>query len=763
MKPTTTAKSKFNASEPTSRLAPINLLRDFVALGVLVFCLLGSFAVFGQDSLRKPKIGLVLSGGGAKGLAHIGVLKVIEEAGIKIDYIGGTSMGAIVGGLYASGYTAHQLDSIFRHTDYKAIIQDFTPRNSKNFYEKGNDERYAFSLPLTNYKLGIPAALSKGLYNYNLITRLTNHVRDVRDFNLLPIPFLCVATDIETGEEVLLNQGFLAQALVASGAFPTLYLPVEIEGRYLMDGGVVNNYPIEALKNSGAEFIIGVDVQDDLKDRDQLQDASRILVQISNLQMIHRMNTCRDMTDIYIKPDVRDFSVISFEQFETIQEKGEEAARAVYDQLSSLGSATTKWKTVPITQETDSLFVKDILTNPLENYTRAYIIGKLRFKPASKISFADLRSGIENLNATQNFASIAYTLDKNGEGVNLNLNLLENKFKTFMRFGIHYDDLYKSGVLVNYTHKKLLFKNDVLSADLVLGDNIRYYLDYYIDNGYYWSFGFKSRSNQFNRNIKTDFSGGSLFTALGINSFNVDFSDLTHQLYVQTLFMQKFIAGGGLEFKTLRLASETLQNNATLIENSDYFSVFANMKYDSFDDKFFPKTGWYFSGDIQTYLYSSDFTNQFNKFSILKADGAFVKTFYEDFTLRIGAEGGFAVGESTVPFFNFVLGGYGFHRITNFRHFFGYDFLSLEGNSYVKSTFGLNYNFYKKNHINFTANYANLGTNIFETNAWYRKPRHSGYALGYGVESIFGPIELKHSWSPETKHHYSWVSVGFWF
>jgi NTE family protein len=116
----------------------------------------------------KPKIGLVLSGGGAKGFAHIGVLKVLEQAGVKIDYIGGTSMGAVVGGLYASGYNANQLDSIFKATNFDELIKDFIPRSSKNFYEKKNDELYAFVLPFNKFRIGIPTALSKGLYNYNL-------------------------------------------------------------------------------------------------------------------------------------------------------------------------------------------------------------------------------------------------------------------------------------------------------------------------------------------------------------------------------------------------------------------------------------------------------------------------------------------------------------------------------------------------------------------------------------------------------------------
>jgi NTE family protein len=137
------------------------------------------------------------------------VLKVLEQAGVKIDYIGGTSMGAVVGGLYASGYNASQIDSIFKETDFDALLSDFIPRSSKNFYEKRNDELYAFTLPFNKMRIGIPTALSRGMYNYNLLNKLTYKVRHVRDFNKLPIPFLCMASNIENGEEVLLNKGYL--------------------------------------------------------------------------------------------------------------------------------------------------------------------------------------------------------------------------------------------------------------------------------------------------------------------------------------------------------------------------------------------------------------------------------------------------------------------------------------------------------------------------------------------------------------------------
>ena len=710
----------------------------------------------------RPKVGLVLSGGGAKGLAHIGVLKVIDSLGIKVDYIGGTSMGAVVGGLYASGYTANQLDSIFSKIDVDALLQDYTPRESKSFYEKRNDEIYALTLPFNNFKLGLPSGLSKGLYNFNLMSRLTQHVSDVRDFDKLPIPFLCIATDVETGEQIVLDEGILAQAIIASGALPTLYSPVEINGRLLIDGGVVNNYPIEELKNRGIDFIIGIDVQDGLKNREQLKDVTAVLSQINNFSMIEKMEGKRSLTNIYIKPDIKGYSVVSFDKGQEIIKKGNEKAKEYIKELLPLRNVDEKplYRVV----QNDSIFIRDITFNKLENYTRAYIVGKLKIKKNTKIPVTQIEKGISNLNATQNFSAISYSFEKTQKGERLTLNLKENKNNTFLKFGLHYDDLYKSGVLVNYTHKKMIVKNDVASLDVILGDNFRYNFDYYIDNGFYWSFGFNSKFNSFNRNIATDFENGVIFTDLGINSVNIDFADLTNQAYVQTIFAQKFSFGAGLEFKYLNIESETLQNTKPVFDKSNYLSAFGYLKYDTFNQKYFPKKGWYFSGDLKTFLYSSDYTNEFERFSIAKADIGIVFQPVKRATIKLQTEGGFAIGERTISFFDFVLGGYGFVSVNNIKPFLGYDFLSLAGDSYVKGAITTDYEFYKKHHLNFTANFANVGNRIFEhTEGWLVKPQYTGYGIGYGMESIIGPLEIKHSWSPETGDHFTWFSVGFWF
>ncbi|MBC7640855.1 MAG: patatin-like phospholipase family protein [Flavobacterium sp.] len=719
--------------------------------------------MYSQEIPRK-KIGLVLSGGGAKGFAHIGVLKVLERSGVKIDYIGGTSMGAVIGGLYASGYNASQIDSIFKKTDFNALVNDEIPRTSKNFYEKRNDELYALSLPFNNFKVGIPIALSKGLYNYNSLNQLFQHVRGITDFSKLPIPFVCAATDIETGKEVVLRNGYLPKAILASSAFPTLFSPIEIDGKLLIDGGVANNYPVERVREMGAEIIIGVDVQDDLKKRDELKEATRILVQITNLQMIENMKGKKALSDIYIKPEVSQYGVIEFNKESEIIKLGEEAANNFLSEINKLSSNIKPENVLHQPKPKDVLEFKSIEITDLENYTRAYIIGKLGFNANEKITYDDLSIGIDKINATQNFSTINYRIEKiENNSDKLILELKENTTKNFLKFGLHYDGLYKSAILANLTRKKSIFKNDVASLDIIFGDNFRYNFDYYLDNGFYTSFGIKSKFNSFNRNVVTDFDNGRLFTKLGISSMNINYNDLTNQFYIQTVYKQRFLVSAGAEYRHINIRSETLQNNSQVFENTDYYSLFGNLKFDSLDNKYFPTKGFYFCGDFQSYINSADFANKLNPFSIAKGDAIFATTFYNKVTIKLQSEIGFTVGNRDIPFLNFVFGGYGFNNSNNFKPFYGYDFVSIGANSFVKGTATLDYEFYKKNHVNISGNYANIANDLFRKTNEIKVPKYSGYAIGYGLETIIGPLELKYSWSPETQKGYAWFNVGFWF
>ena len=294
---------------------------------LILFFIFFFYWSFSQEPAPKnPRVGLVLSGGGAKGLAHVGVLKTLDSLGVRVDYVAGTSMGAVVGGLYASGYTGKQIDSIISATNFDLLISDDVPRKSKTFYERKNAEKYALSLPFNNFKIHLPSSISRGQNVFNLLSKLTLNVSAIEDFSKLPIPFYCIATNMQTGQEIILDRGNLAQAIAASSALPTLYQPVRLDNKVLMDGGIVNNYPVRGLESKNLDIIIGVDVQDELLEIKDLESVSNILMQINNFREVKDMTGKVDLTDVYIKPDVSDYSIVSFKDGIKIIQKGQIAA-----------------------------------------------------------------------------------------------------------------------------------------------------------------------------------------------------------------------------------------------------------------------------------------------------------------------------------------------------------------------------------------------------------------------------------------------------
>jgi len=738
----------------------LSLLILFVAL-----------AGFGQEE-NKPKIGLVLSGGGAKGLAHIGVLKVLEEKGIKIDYIGGTSMGAIIGGLYASGYSANELDSIFKETNFDILIQDDLPRRAKTFYEKEDSEKYAITLPFDNFDISFPTGLFKGQNIYNLMSRLTLHVSGVKDFSKLPIPFFCVAANVETGEAVILDKGSLAKAISASGAIPTLLSPIKFGDRLLTDGGVANNYPVEELKKRGADIIIGVDVQDSLANREDLRGVFEIMTQISNFRTINDMKEKIPLTDIYIKPDISPFSVMSFEQGDAIIDSGRVAALAKLEDLEKLtNNSRVKFERSAV-KKIDTFNISGLSLEGNSTYPRAYVQGKLKLDYEEPYDFSDLNIGLNNLSATGNFERINYQLipdDDEGNYV-LAMQIEESNNKMLLRLGLHYDELYKSGALVNLTRKSLFLTNDVASLDLVVGDNLRYNFNYYIDKGFYWSVGLNSRYNTFEKNIDfntlRDVNEPDEFES--IRELEVDFKDFTNQFYVETLFQQVFSIGAGVEHKYLKFSSRTFNdtnntNDEFLFDNSHYGSAFGYVKFDSYDNRYFPTKGLSFNGDFHLYLYSSDYNENFAEFSIARGSLGYAVTPFTKLTTRISTETGFKIGNDGTEVLDFFLGGYGNEFINNIKPFYGYDFLSLSGDSYIKALLEVDYQIFRKNHIIASANIANVEDRLYTTGNWFSTPDFTGYALGYGIDTFMGPLEAKYTYSPEIKKSYWFFSLGFWF
>ena len=723
-----------------------------------------------ESGNEDVKVGLVLSGGGAKGLAHIGALKVIEEAGIRIDYIGGTSIGAIIGSLYASGYTANELDSIFRAVDFNVLIQDDLPRKAKTFYEREDSEKYALSLPFDDFKIGLPQGLSKGQNFFNEFARLTSHVHEVDDFNKLPIPFFCMSTDITTGKQVVLDKGYLPEAVSASGALPSIFSPVELDSVLMTDGGVANNYPIQEIRDKGAEIVIGVDVQDSLMPREELNSATNILLQISNFRTINDMKSKKPKTDVYIKPAISDFTLLSFDQVDQLIKNGKKAAYENYENLVAIKKRQKpSQSTLKVLKNSDTLRINDLIISGNQRYTRSYVKGKLKLKTPKTTTYKKLYEGINNLSATGNFDRISHRFTGEETNKKLTLDVTESENTMLLRFAIHYDDLYKTAGLVNFTKKSLLFNNDVLSFDVALGDNIRYDFDYYIDKGFYWSIGVKNSLNRFDRNVDFDLIREDFnLPDIEVNKINLDYLDFKTQFYIETLLKQTFSLGIGAEYRRFRLISETIgededQLPRIVFDNSNYWSALSYLRFDSYDDKYFPSSGFFFDGNANYYLFDNNPFSEDSSFVIAKADFGYAFTVLKKTAINLGLSGGGRWGEEDLRSLNFFIGGFGAKLINNNISFYGYDFLSIVGDSFAKASISIDYEIFPKNHINIAANYANVGSGLFDNGAWFESPEYSGYGIGYGLESFAGPLQIKYSYSPELKDGIFFFSVGFWF
>ena len=293
----------------------------------------------------KPRIGLVLSGGAARGLAHIGVLKALEEQGIKIDAIAGTSMGAVIGGLYASGYKIDELEKLALDIDWQQALSDAPPRKDVPFRRKQDDRDFLVKQKLSfrdDGSLGLPLGVIQGQNLALLLESLLAHASDIRDFDKLPIPFRAVATDIVSGEKRVFRKGNLPQAIRASMSIPAVFAPVEVNGQLLVDGGMVDNIPLDVAREMGVDIAIVVDIGTPLRNRKQLATVIDVLNQ--SITLMTQRNSQEQLAtlhpnDILIQPPLAGFGVTDFGRAQEMIDAGYRATRILDARLTALRPA----------------------------------------------------------------------------------------------------------------------------------------------------------------------------------------------------------------------------------------------------------------------------------------------------------------------------------------------------------------------------------------------------------------------------------------
>ncbi len=417
-----------------------------------------------------PKVGLVLSGGGARGFAHVGAIKVLEEIGIPIDFLAGTSMGSIIGGLYASGYTAQDLGTVIHEVDWEDVFSDTPPRELWSYQKKRDSSKYILNVSFNRKGFVMPQGLTSGQKISNLMAFLTLSVSDIHDFDNLPIPYRAVAADIVTGEEVVLDHGSLAEAMRASMSVPGVFTPITRDGHLLVDGGIVNNLPVELVKEMGADIVIAIDISSPLKSKEELGNPISILNQMVGLQMMKTTQAQRQAADIVIIPDLGQYSSASFTDAVAISELGEKFTRLKYDELQALltdiRATRPASRQVPQSaiQRLEEVYIEDIRISNSRLYDEQILLKLLDPQIGATLNPDLLEQRITEIFSTGRYDTVKFTLSPGTKqnGHILELHLQERKQGLHeLRFGMNYESRFddaeedKMVFLVNATLNNL--------------------------------------------------------------------------------------------------------------------------------------------------------------------------------------------------------------------------------------------------------------------------------------------------------------------
>ena len=374
-----------------------------------------------QSDQERLKIGLALSGGGARGGAHVGVLRALEEMNIPVDYIAGTSMGAIIGGLFASGYTADEIERLLIETDWTKALTDKPARRDRTMRKKDLERQFLipYRVGFNKGSLQLPLGAIEGQHLDQIFHKMLLPVVGITDFDDLPIPYRAVATDLVTGEAVVLANGSLANSLRASMSVPGVFAPVKIDGRLLVDGGMANNLPVSVVREMGADVVIAVDISTPLLTEEQLTSILSVTEQLTSF--LTRRTTEAQIAllgpgDILLVPELGDFSSADFEGADEIVHLGYDAAQAANASLAvlSLNPPVSIDRSGKVTEEEYIVHFVEIDNGSVLN--DELIRSRIEVDLGEPIDLKALDESVDRIYSLDVFESVTYDLVENEEG-----------------------------------------------------------------------------------------------------------------------------------------------------------------------------------------------------------------------------------------------------------------------------------------------------------------------------------------------------------
>lgn len=566
-------------------------IKLFIVVFLLGICHLYSQSVYSRDTIavkNRPRVAVVLSGGGAKGFAHIGVLKVLEEEGIPVDIIVGTSIGSLVGGIYAMGYSADEIYNIAKAQKWDVLLTDDVPRTFLSKNDQLLRQRYLLSLAVdSSKKIGLPQGLIKGQNVMNLFCGVAGNVPGNADFSRLPIPFACVAADLETGEEVVMTDGFLPTAMFSSMAIPALFQSAERNGRLLIDGGVVNNFPADVAKRMGADIIIGVDLQREPPKRTELQSMAIVVSQLVFFLSKEKYSQNIKLCDVLLRPKVSDYSMLAFNAgaLDSLREKGIEVANGYREEFRRLKA---KYHLEPDQKSREYVMpekwhIDQIRFRGKSNLDKSFLSNTFGLTLPGNYTYQEIKDGIDRIYGFGGFEKIYFDFTDEENGKTLNLNIVPQKV-TSQNIGFKVNTTDAAALLLNISKKDYGKQFGLLSANLELSANP----------------GCSVMAETNRRNLATlglelkgKFHHINIFDE-GRKAFNIDIFYTSAAVYLYRSFLTKYNVGLGLKEEFYRgdiFSKESYLSESPEKANYWVTNPYAYFSLDNLDNFYFPTKG----------------------------------------------------------------------------------------------------------------------------------------------------------------------------
>jgi NTE family protein len=724
---------------------------------------------------QRPKVGLVLSGGGAKGISHIGILQAIDSAGLKIDYLTGTSMGSIIGGLYAIGYSGKQIEKISDKLDWGIILSNKPNYTDISIDEKDEYGQYSVEVGIKDFKPQIATGLIESEELWLTLNELFLPAYNIKDFSKFNIPFKCIATDLSDGKAVVLSDGEIVTAVRSSMAIPSVFTAIDYDSTKLVDGGIIRNFPVTDIKEMGADIVIGVNLFTGLPDISKLNNLLDVFYQITQYRDAEDLVIEKKLCNLIIEPPVGEYSAGSFDAITEIMKIGKEMGKLYYPYFKHLADSLNNIYPVDYSPtgrlpEVENIVIDEIAIEGIKNTSKSLLLDKIQIKPGKAYTADQINKGFRKAYSSRYYDNVYYELKPTSPGHAKLVCKVKETLLTQVKLGLSYHSYTGAALIANVTVRNLLLDKSRTMFKMAAGEYFRALIEHR------QAFGPKA-NNYVNLSWRSE--------NLPLNLYDgAEKTSLYHVKYWQfdlnytRVFGTNWSLASGIKFQNNMFSPDVADNIRVNGNNKNYYG-YVRSESKTTDRNNYPTRGYEFSietgvafdrkakieiSDNEGHtIDTSGIVNDKPEFYRFMVNFSNYHSLNKELVFLYNLQAGATLNSQGFIFDNFYIGGV--EQLADRQMVFaGLNEGQITTRSVSSALVGMQYNFSGNLFLIGKANTAlynfSTMTNAYDEDEvkWI-----NGFSLGLGYNLGVLPMEFTAMYSPEIGTIYSHVKIGFLF